>query len=141
LETLRLDDQVSNRVPVLLVADDDEDILLLVELRLTLSGFDVVSARDGEEALQLARERRPDLAVLDWMMPRANGVDVVRALRADDETSELPVLLLTARAADDDVREGLAAGADDYLHKPFSPHELVARVRSLLAQVSETPEL
>ncbi|HVU77368.1 MAG TPA: response regulator [Gaiellaceae bacterium] len=127
--------------PLLLVADDDEDILLLVELRLTLSGFDVVSARDGQEALELARGRRPDLAVLDWMMPGASGVDVVRALRADDETSRLPVLLLTARAADSDVREGLAAGADDYLHKPFSPQELVERVRSLLAQASETPEL
>jgi two-component system phosphate regulon response regulator PhoB len=126
--------------PLLLVADDDEDILTLVELRLTRSGFDVVVARDGEEALRLAHEAAPDLAVLDWMMPKASGVEVVRALREDEETASLPVLLLTARAADADVVEGLAAGADDYLHKPFSPQELVQRVRTMLGQSSETPE-
>jgi two-component system phosphate regulon response regulator PhoB len=126
--------------PLLLVADDDEDILTLVELRFTRSGFDVVVARDGEEALRLAHEAAPDLAVLDWMMPKASGVEVVRALREDEETASLPVLLLTARAADADVVEGLAAGADDYLHKPFSPQELVQRVRTMLGQSSETPE-
>ena len=132
---------VMSHTPLLLVADDDEDILTLVELRLTRSGFDVVVARDGEEALRLAHEAGPDLAVLDWMMPKASGVEVVRALREDDETASLPVLLLTARAADADVVEGLEAGADDYLHKPFSPQELVRRVQAMLgAQGSETPD-
>jgi two-component system phosphate regulon response regulator PhoB len=126
--------------PLLLVADDDEDILTLVELRLTRSGFDVVVARDGEEALRLAHEAEPDLAVLDWMMPKASGVEVVRALREDAETASLPVLLLTARAADADVVEGLEAGADDYLHKPFSPQELVRRIETMLGQTSETPD-
>jgi two-component system phosphate regulon response regulator PhoB len=126
--------------PLLLVADDDEDILTLVELRLTRSGFGVVVARDGEEALRLAHEVEPDLAVLDWMMPKASGVEVVRALREHEETASLPVLLLTARAADADVVEGLEAGADDYMHKPFSPQALVDRVRTMLGQSSETPD-
>lgn len=135
--------RVMSDTPLLLVADDDEDILTLVELRLTRSGFDVVVARDGEEALRLAHEAEPDLAVLDWMMPKASGVEVVRALREDAETASLPVLLLTARAADADVVEGLEAGADEYLHKPFSPQELVQRVTAMLrsaAQGSETPD-
>jgi DNA-binding response OmpR family regulator len=133
LDTLRLDDQVTDRVPVLLVADDDEDILALVQMRLARSGFEVVVARDGEEALRLARERQPDLAVLDWMMPKATGVDVLRALRASPDTADIPVLLLTARASERDIAEGLAAGADDYIPKPFSPQELATRVQTILA--------
>ncbi len=133
LDTLRLDDQVSDRVPVLLVADDDEDILALVQMRLARSGYEVVVARDGEEALRLAQERQPDLAVLDWMMPKATGVEVLRALRAHGDTAEIPVLLLTARAGERDVAEGLAAGADDYISKPFSPQELASRVQTILA--------
>ena len=132
-DSLRLYDDVSDRVPVLLIADDDEDILMLVQLRLARSGFEVLVARDGEEALSLARERRPDLAVLDWMMPKLSGVEVLRAIRAGDDTSEIPVVLLTARASEADVQEGLAAGADDYVAKPFSPQELATRVQTILA--------
>jgi DNA-binding response OmpR family regulator len=131
--TLRLQDSLGNdRVPVLLVADDDEDVLMLVQLRLSRSGYEVVVARDGEEALRLAREKQPDLAVLDWMMPKASGLEVLRALRADEETASIPVLMLTARASASDIEQGLAAGADDYIAKPFSPQELASRVQSIL---------
>jgi DNA-binding response OmpR family regulator len=133
IDSLRLDDHVSDRVPVLLVADDDEDILTLVQLRLARSGYEVVVARDGEEALRLAQERSPDLAVLDWMMPKATGLEVLRALRAGDATARMPVVLLTARASEDDIQAGLDAGADDYIAKPFSPQELAARVQTILA--------
>jgi DNA-binding response OmpR family regulator len=132
LDSLLLSDPVSNRVPVLLVADDDEDILTLVQLRLSRSGFEVIVARDGEEALRLARERHPDLAVLDWMMPKASGLEVLRAIRANSETADIPVVLLTARASEADVQEGLDAGAVDYIAKPFSPQELATRVQSIL---------
>ena len=133
LDTLRSPDELSNHVPVLLVADDDEDILTLVQLRLSRSGYEVVVARDGEEALRLAREKLPDLAVLDWMMPKASGVEVLRAIRADELTSSIPVILLTARASEADINEGLEAGAGDDIAKPFSPQELAARVQVILA--------
>jgi two-component system, OmpR family, response regulator MtrA len=131
-ESLRLNEDVSTHVPVLLVADDDEDILTLVQLRLSRSGYEVVVARDGEEALRLAQEKHPDLAVLDWMMPKASGIEVLRAIRADAEIADIPVVLLTARASESDVQEGMDAGADDYVAKPFSPQELAARVHSIL---------
>jgi len=133
LDTMRLTDDLSVHVPVLLVADDDEDILTLVQLRLSRSGYEVVVARDGEEALRLAREKQPDLAVLDWMMPKASGLEVLRAIRADAELRDIPVVLLTARASEADIEEGLAAGADDYIAKPFSPQELAARIQVILA--------
>jgi len=133
LDTLRLTDDLRVHVPVLLIADDDEDILTLVQLRLSRSGYEVVVARDGEEALRLAREKQPDLAVLDWMMPKASGLEVLRAIRADAELRDIPVVLLTARASEADIEEGLAAGADDYIAKPFSPQELAARIQVILA--------
>jgi two-component system phosphate regulon response regulator PhoB len=132
LGSLRLNDDTPGRVPTLLVADDDEDILTLVQLRLSRSGYEVVVARDGEEALRLAQEKHPDLAVLDWMMPKASGLEVLRAIRAGSETADIPVVLLTARASEADVQEGLDAGADDYIAKPFSPQELASRVHMIL---------
>jgi len=132
LDSLLLSDPVTDRVPVLLVADDDEDILALVQLRLSRSGFEVIVARDGQEALQLAQDRHPDLAVLDWMMPKATGLEVLRAIRADSATADIPVVLLTARASENDIQEGLDAGAVDYIAKPFSPQELAARVHDIL---------
>ena len=129
----QLDELAAARLPVLLIADDDEDILTLVQLRLSRSGFEVIVARDGEEALRLAQERHPDLAVLDWMMPKASGLEVLRAIRANSETADIPVVLLTARASEADVQEGLDAGAVDYIAKPFSPQELAARVQNILS--------
>ncbi len=130
----QLDELAAARLPVLLIADDDEDILTLVQLRLSRSGYEVVVARDGEQALRLAQERHPDLAVLDWMMPKSSGLEVLRAIRADADTADIPVVLLTARAAASDVQEGIDAGADDYIAKPFSPQELAARVQAILGR-------
>ena len=118
--------------PLVLVADDDADILSLVAFRLERSGYVVATASDGEEALSLAFERAPDLAILDVMMPKMTGIDVTRALRADDRTKRLPVILLTARVQEADVQRGFEAGADDYIKKPFSPQELRSRVQAIL---------
>jgi len=115
-----------------LVAEDDEDILLLVTTRLQRDGFDVVTARSGAEALELVRERRPALAVLDIGMPPPDGLEVVRRIRGDAELRSTRLLLLTAKAQESDVRRGIEAGADAYLTKPFSPADLSARVRALL---------
>jgi DNA-binding response OmpR family regulator len=123
---------VRSDAPLVLVADDDADILALVTFRLERSGCRVLRAADGAEALELARERQPDLAVLDVMMPRLTGLEVARALREDDRTRELPVILLTARVRDSDVQAGLEAGATSYVRKPFSARELWERVEALL---------
>jgi DNA-binding response OmpR family regulator len=120
------------RAPRVLVADDDEDILSLVAFRLERSGFEVLKAIDGEEALRLAIEEIPDLAILDVMMPRLDGYEVTRQMRANEKTRRIPVILLTARAQEDDVAAGFEAGADDYVKKPFSPQELGARVQAIL---------
>jgi len=114
------------------VAEDDEDILLLVAERLKRDGFDVVTARTGVEALALVRERRPQVAVLDIGMPPPDGLEVVRQIRDDADLGDTRLLLLTAKAQESDVRRGLAAGADAYISKPFSPAELSARVQELL---------
>jgi DNA-binding response OmpR family regulator len=116
---------------VVLVADDDDDILLLITTRLRRDGFDVIAARDGEEALALAQERRPDVAVLDIGMPKLDGLEVLQRIRADEALKAMRVLLLTAKAQESDVRRGHDAGADAYVRKPFSPAELSARVREL----------
>jgi DNA-binding response OmpR family regulator len=119
---------------VVLVADDDPDILQLVTFQMERAGYQVVRAADGEEALRLARELEPDLAVLDVMMPKLTGYDVTRKLREEDATRDIPVILLTARVQEADVEEGFEAGADDYLTKPFSPQELLERVEAILAR-------
>jgi DNA-binding response OmpR family regulator len=118
--------------PVILVADDDEDILFLVTTRLTRDGFEVVSARNGSDALALAQAHRPRVAVLDVGMPGIDGIEVLRQIRADEKLQDVRVLLLTAKAQESDVRRGYEAGADAYVSKPFSPAELSAQVRGLL---------
>ena len=120
--------------PLVLAADDDEDILGLVAFRLERAGYTVLQARDGEEALALAVQELPDLAVLDVMMPKLDGFELTRRLRAEEATSRMPIILLTARAQDADVQRGFDAGADDYLRKPFSPNELRARVQAILGR-------
>jgi DNA-binding response OmpR family regulator len=120
--------------PLVLVADDDEDIRSLVSFRLQRSGYRVLVASDGEEALALALEHTPDLAVLDVMMPKLDGYEVTRRLRGEDATRAMPVILLTARAQEADVARGFESGADDYLRKPFSPQELRARVQAILGR-------
>jgi len=119
--------------PLVLVADDDRDILALVSFRLERSGYRVLQAHDGREALELAQAECPDLAIRDLMRPRLTGLEVTRELRGDERTRDLPVILLTARAQESDVQEGLAAGATAYVKKPFSPQELRDRVDELLS--------
>jgi len=117
-----------------LVADDDPDILSLVAFRLERSGFEVLRASDGEEALRLAIAEAPDLALLDVSMPKLDGYEVTQQMRANEKTTRIPIILLTARAQETDMAAGLAAGADDYIKKPFSPQELGARVETLLGR-------
>jgi DNA-binding response OmpR family regulator len=121
---------------VVLCADDDEDILSLVALRLERAGFDVVTAADGDEAVRVAQERRPALAVLDVMMPKQTGYEVLAALRADESLREMKVVLLSARVQESDVARGIDAGADAYLPKPFKAQELVAKVEELLRGIN-----
>ena len=122
---------MSNR-PLILCADDDEDILSLVALRLERAGYEVMRAVDGEAAIAAARARRPALAVLDVMMPKRTGYEVLVALRADASLRDLKVILLSARVQESDVERGMDAGADAYLAKPFKAPELVAKVQELL---------
>jgi len=117
-----------------LVAEDDEDIRTLVAYRMEKAGYAVLQARDGEEAVSLALEHRPDLAIIDVMMPRLDGYEATRQLRERDETKRMPIILLTARAQEADVQRGFEAGADDYIRKPFSPQELRARVQAILGR-------
>jgi DNA-binding response OmpR family regulator len=127
-------DAVEEEQPVVLAADDDEDILELIAFRLERSGYTVLRARDGQEALELARTSLPDLAVLDVMMPKIDGFELTRLLREDDATNRMPIILLTARAQEADIQRGFDAGADDYIRKPFSPQELRARVQAILGR-------
>lgn len=117
--------------PLVLVADDDEDILTLVGLRLDRAGYEVVKARDGVEALALVEARTPDLAVVDVMMPRMDGHELVRRLRARPETATMPILVLTAAVHDRVAAESADAGADAQMRKPFSPRELVEKLAEL----------
>ena len=121
--------------PMVLVADDDEDIRELVAFRLAACGYRVVTASDGEQALRIALDERPDLAVLDVMMPRLSGIEVTERIRASGgETRSVPIVLLTARVQEDDISRGFEAGADDYIRKPFSPQELRTRVQAILGR-------
>lgn len=126
--------QTDSAPPVVLVADDDADIRSLVRYRLESSGYDVITACDGEEALRLADEHTPSLAIVDVMMPKVDGLEVVRRLRANPKSARMPIILLTARAQEMDVARGFEAGADDYVRKPFSPKELGARVQAILGR-------
>lgn len=118
----------------ILVVDDEPDVRELVVYRLRRSGYDVREAKNGEEALQMAIADAPDLVVADVMMPRIDGFELTRRLRDHEATSRVPVILLTAKTQEADVSQGFTAGADDYLKKPFSPDELVARVRAVLGR-------
>jgi DNA-binding response OmpR family regulator len=123
---------VSELKPVVLAADDDDDILELVAFRLERSGYTVLRARDGEEALRLAEEQTPDIAVLDVGMPKLDGLELTRLLREREATSKIPIILLTAWVQESDIERGFQAGATDYMRKPFSPTELAARVQAAL---------
>ena len=125
--------RAENGTPVVLVADDDPDILTLVSLRLKKAGYGVVTAADGEEAWQAVREHRPELAIVDVRMPKMDGLELIRRIRADGQSSDMPVIALSARARDANLAEGFEAGADEYVKKPFSPRQLVDLVRAKLS--------
>lgn len=118
----------------ILVAEDDPEIRELIEFKLRSSGFDVFAFPDGEAALAAAESILPDLVLLDWMMPRMNGLDVCAALRGNPVFHAVPIILLTAKGQEADVVRGFSAGCDDYIVKPFSPRELVHRVDALLTR-------
>jgi two-component system KDP operon response regulator KdpE len=118
--------------PLLLVVDDEAGVLRLMKLELSAQGFRVVTASDGDEALRIAEEQRPDAVVLDIMMPGLSGIEVMRRLR---ERSNVPVVLVTAKDKDSDKVRGLELGADDYVVKPFNPDELGARIRAVLRRM------
>jgi DNA-binding response OmpR family regulator len=115
-----------------LIVDDEKDLVELVRYHLEKNGLTCLEARDGESALQLAKERSPDLMVLDLMLPGVDGLEVCRKLRNDSKTASIAIIMLTAKAEEVDRIVGLEMGADDYMVKPFSPRELVARVKAVL---------
>jgi two-component system phosphate regulon response regulator PhoB len=118
--------------PVVLVVEDEPSIQELIAVGLARNGHTVKRAGNADEALRVVQEALPDVIVLDWMLPDASGPSITRKLRSDARTREVPIIMLTARAGDDDKVEGLAAGADDYVTKPFSPRELEARIQAVL---------
>src|SRR5215210_7468668 len=119
----------------ILVVDDEADITALVAYHLAKAGFRVSTAANGPDALKAAREERPDIVILDLMLPGISGYDVLAEMRKRDETREVGVILLTAKREEPDRIRGLSLGADDYLTKPFSPHELSLRVTAILRRV------
>jgi DNA-binding response OmpR family regulator len=124
----------------ILVVEDEPDLLDLVVYNLRKEGFKPLRAESGEKALELARDERPDLVLLDLMMPGLDGIEVCRRLRASDATSDIPIVMVTARAEETDAVVGLSLGADDYVKKPFGVKELVARVRAVLRRTSAGPD-
>ena len=123
----------------ILVIEDEPDIRKLVQYNLTQEHFNVVEAEDGEQALSLLQREKPNLVILDLMLPGLSGLELCKLLRQRSDTSRLPILMLTAKAGETDRIVGLEMGADDYLAKPFSPREMVARVRAILRRAESKP--
>jgi DNA-binding response OmpR family regulator len=121
----------------ILVADDSTTVRRLVAARLAADGHEVIEADDGERALDLARAERPDMIVLDKVMPKLDGFEVVRALRADEATRRIPIVMLTESAGEENVLGGLGLGVDEYMPKPFSPRELSLRVARILQRAQD----
>ena len=119
----------------ILVVEDEEALATLLEYNLGKENFDVSVAGDGEDALVRIEEQAPDLIILDWMLPKVSGLEVCRRVRSKPETRNIPIIMLTARSEEDDRIRGLEIGADDYLTKPFSTNELIARVRAVLRRI------
>jgi DNA-binding response OmpR family regulator len=123
---------MSERRQTVLVVDDEPHLLRLVQFRLEREGYEVVTATDGQSALDTVYDHRPDLCLLDVVMPRRNGWEVLQELRADQRSADLKVIMLTARATDADIETGMRLGADDYLTKPFTSADLRSRVAAQL---------
>ncbi|SDG18291.1 two-component system, OmpR family, phosphate regulon response regulator PhoB [Limimonas halophila] len=118
--------------PLILIVEDETALVTLLRYNLEREDFRVIAAQDGDEALQLTVEERPDLVLLDWMLPLTSGLEVCRRMRRQPETRDIPIVMLTARGEEADKVRGLDSGADDYITKPFSPVELIARIRAVL---------
>ncbi len=116
----------------ILIADDEPNQLELMSFNLSNAGYSIIKATNGKEAIELIENHSPDLIILDWMMPKMSGIDVCRTLRSRSETKQIPIIILSARSEDSDKSLGLDTGADDYISKPFSPKELISRVKALL---------
>ena len=127
--------QSSPRKPVVLVAEDEMPLMTLLRYNLEKEGYRALDASDGEQALMLAAEETPDLVLLDWMMPKVTGIEVCRRLRSRAETRNVPIIMLTARGEESDRVRGLDTGADDYITKPFSMTELLARIRAVMRRI------
>jgi len=127
---------VSKSQPRVLVVDDESAIREMIRYALERSGMQVDTAGDAQEALLRISESRPDIILMDWMMPGVNGLELTRRLRRDSYTEDIPIIMLTARITEDDKVAGLEAGTDDYVIKPFSPRELLARIRAVLRRSS-----
>jgi len=126
--------------PHILIVDDERAIREMISLALTKEGFACLEAANAHEAEKLIQDEEPDLVLLDWMMPGVSGIDFVRRLRKDEKTRALPVIMLTAKTGEEDRIQGLDTGADDYLAKPFSTRELIARIRALLRRSTTEAE-
>tara|TARA_R110000824_G_scaffold401504_1_gene612670 strand:+ start:12755 stop:13528 length:774 start_codon:yes stop_codon:yes gene_type:complete len=121
--------------PTVMIVEDEEALLTLLQYNLDKEGYKVITASDGEEAVLMIKETTPDLVLLDWMLPSLSGIEICRRLRARDETRNLPIIMITARGEEGDRIRGLDTGADDYLTKPFSMTELLARVRAVMRRI------
>ena len=119
-------------MPKILIAEDEPDIRELVAFTLRFAGYEVVTAANGEEAVQLAARELPDMALMDVRMPRMTGYDACRMMKADPELRDIPVVFLSAKGQDTEIATGMAAGAEEYLLKPFAPDQLTERVRAIL---------
>lgn len=123
----------------ILVAEDQQHIRSLIEYKLKNSGYNVICVEDGNAALKKAQELKPNLIMLDVMMPLMTGFEVLAALKQDDATKNIPILLVTAQSKEEEVLKGLELGAEDYITKPFSPNELVARIKTVLLRTNRRP--
>lgn len=121
--------------PSVLIVEDDQSIVTLLQYTLEKEGYEVRTTDDGEEALLLADERKPDLIILDWMLPGLSGIQICDRFRKSAETSKIPIIMLSARGEEGDRIEGLDRGADDYLTKPFSPKELMSRINAVFRRI------
>lgn len=125
----------------ILIVEDEKDIIKMLEYNLKKEGFKVIDARDGEDALDLAVREYPDLILLDLMLPGIDGLDVCKTLKKESKTSLIPIIMLTAKSQESDKVVGLELGADDYITKPFSPRELIARIKAVLRRATEKEKL
>lgn len=124
----------------ILVVDDEKDLLDLIEYNLKKEGFDVLKAENGEEGIKTAKEHKPDLVLMDIMMPKMDGMEAVEKMRADDELKSIPIIFLTARSDEKTEVEGLNKGGDDYITKPISTTKLISRIKAVMRRFEETEE-